>query len=65
MLCKVLLHFKSCLRQLYIGNKKEHFSCKGGCGMHILYSAKWWRGKTLANRLFQSFGEENVGEFKL
>ena len=29
----------------------------------IPYSAKFWRGKTLANRSFQSFGEENVGEF--
>ena len=31
----------------------------------IPYSAKWWQGKTLANQLFQSFGKENVGEFKL
>ena len=31
----------------------------------ILYSAKRWWGKTLANQSFQSFGEENVGKFKL
>ena len=30
---------------------------------HIPYSAKFWRGKTLANRSFQSLGKENVGEF--
>ena len=24
---------------------------------------KFWQGKTLANQLFLSFGEENVGEF--
>ena len=29
----------------------------------ILHSAKLWRGKTLANRSFQSFDEENVGKF--
>ena len=34
---------------------------------HIPYSAKQWQGKTLANRSFQSFGEENIGvcEFEL
>ena len=32
---------------------------------YIPYSAKRWQGKTLANRSFQSFGEENVGEFNL
>ena len=31
----------------------------------ILYSAKCWRGKALENRSFQSFGEENVGEFTI
>ena len=31
----------------------------------IPYSAKFWRGKTLANRSFQSFGVENVGEFTI
>ena len=31
----------------------------------IPYSTKFWRGKTLANRSFQIFGEENVGEFTL
>ena len=30
--------------------------------MHIPYSAKFWRGKILANRSFQIFGEENVGK---
>ena len=33
--------------------------------MYVPYSAKRWRGKTLVNRSFQSFGEENVGEFNL
>ena len=33
--------------------------------VHIPYSAKRWQGKTLANRLFQSFGEENVGKINL
>ena len=28
----------------------------------IPYSAKFWRGKILANRSFQTFGDENVGE---
>ena len=32
---------------------------------NVPYSAKHWRGKTLANRSFQSFGEENVGEFTI
>ena len=31
----------------------------------IPYSAKRLHGKTLANPSFQSFGEENIGEFKL
>ena len=29
---------------------------------YLPYSAKFWRGKILANRSFQTFGEENVGE---
>ena len=29
----------------------------------IPYSAKFWWDTTLANLSFQSFGEENVGEF--
>ena len=33
---------------------------------HVPYSAKLWRVKTLvANRSFQSFGEENVGKFTI
>ena len=32
-LYKSLLHFYSHLEQLYISNKTEHFSYKGGCGM--------------------------------
>ena len=32
---------------------------------HILHSAKFWRSKTLANRLFQSFGKGNVGKFTI
>ena len=35
------------------------------CQKYVLYSAKRWQGKTLVNRSFQSFGEENVGEFNL
>ena len=31
----------------------------------VPYSAKFWRGKTLANRSFQTFGEENVGELTI
>ena len=31
--------------------------------MTLPYSEKFWWVKTLANRSFQSFGEENVGEF--
>ena len=30
-----------------------------------MYSVKLWWGKTLANQLFQGFGEENVGEFTI
>ena len=30
-----------------------------------MYSTKSWLGKTLANRLFQSFGVENVCEFAI
>ena len=33
--------------------------------LHIPYSTKLWLDKTLANRLFQSFGKENVGEFTI
>ena len=33
--------------------------------IHIPYSAKFWLGKTLVNRSFQSFCEENVGEFTI
>ena len=28
----------------------------------IPYSAKFWRGKTLTNQQFSTFGEENFGE---
>ena len=37
----------------------------GKAAVLIPYSAKFWRGKTLANRLFQTFGEENVGELTI
>ena len=30
---------------------------------YVLYSTKFWWGKTSANRSFQSFGKENVGKF--
>ena len=33
-LYKPLLHFYSHLKQLYISNKTESFSCKSGCGVH-------------------------------
>ena len=33
--------------------------------LHMPYSAKFWRGKTLANLSFQSFGKENVGKFTI
>ena len=33
--------------------------------LKLSYSTEFWRGKTLANQLFQSFGEENVGEFTI
>ena len=29
----------------------------------VPYKAKLWQGKTLVNRLFQSFVKENVGKF--
>ena len=32
-LYKPLFHFYSHLKQLYMSNKTEHFSYKGGCGM--------------------------------
>ena len=32
-LYKPLLHFYSHSKQLYMSNKMEHFSYKGGCGM--------------------------------
>ena len=31
----------------------------------VSYSAKLWWGKTLVNKLFQSFDKENVGEFTI
>ena len=33
--------------------------------INVPYSGKQWQGKTLANQSFQSFGEENIGEFNL
>ena len=33
-LYKPLLHFYNHLKQLYISNKTEYFSYKGGCGVH-------------------------------
>ena len=33
--------------------------------LKIPYNAKFWRGKTLANRSFQTFGEENVGKLTI
>ena len=33
--------------------------------LYIPYRAKVWQGRTLANQSFQSFGEENVGEFTI
>ena len=29
-------HINSCLKQLYISSKTEHFSYNGGCGIHVL-----------------------------
>ena len=38
-LCKALIHCNSHHKQLYLSNRMEHFSYKGGCGicecMHI------------------------------
>ena len=31
----------------------------------VPYSAKFWHGETLTNPSFQSFGEENAGEFTI
>ena len=31
---ELLIHFYSHLKQLYISNKTEHLSFKGGCGTH-------------------------------
>ena len=53
---------------------KVTIACNGFCLLRhtkiwlardIPYSAKFWRGKTLANRSFQTFGEENVGELTI
>ena len=33
-LYKPLLHYYNHLKQLYISKKMEHFSYKGGCGIH-------------------------------
>ena len=33
VLYKPSINFNSRLKQLYISNKMEHFSCKGGCGV--------------------------------
>ena len=32
---------------------------------HMLYSTKFWQGKTLANQSFQRYGGENVGELTI
>ena len=34
VLCKPWIHFYNHLIQLYLSNKMEHFSFKGGCGVH-------------------------------
>ena len=36
VLCKPLIHFNSHLKQLYISNKMECFSYKGGCDVYGL-----------------------------
>ena len=41
------------------------FSGQRSFYIYIPYSAKFWRGKTLANRSFQTFSEENVGELTI
>ena len=46
----LLLMYLKCKARL-----KAKFKC-------IPYSAKFWRGKTLANQQFSTFGEENFGE---
>ena len=33
-LYKALIHCKIYLKQLYLSKKTEHFSYKGGCGVH-------------------------------
>ena len=36
-LYKLLFHFNSHLKQLYISNKMEHFIYKDGCGAHGIH----------------------------
>ena len=60
------------MRQNFPDYKNKHLllekfrtNCKCHHLMKILYSTKFWQGKTLMNRSFQSFGEENVGKFTI
>ena len=49
--------------QLGLGN--DNNIAIDDCVIGIPYSARLWQGKTLVNRLFCSFGKENVGEFTI
>ena len=44
---------------IYLHKSRTYIRCT------IPYSAKCWRGKTSANRSFQSFDEENVDKFTI
>ena len=51
LLLRLSLHFDSHLKQLYISNKMEHFSCKGRCAW---YTSKCLRRSSLGYRLTAS-----------
>ena len=52
-----------CIASSYIAT--HVFTTYVGILASISLCAKFWWGKTLVNRLFNSFGEENVGKFTI
>ena len=60
------------IRKIYCGEITLKIFCLENYSLYgtehrktITYSAKVWWEKTWANKLFQSFGEEDVGEFTI
>ena len=76
-LYKLFLHFNSCLKQLYISNKKECFSYTGVWHMHtdgfeirVAWAADKWfcvtiHGKVLVEEILVNYSDKSCWQGKV